>query len=798
MSYRINFTDTLANPTGIIVQDQSLNTTDTDLVFVGKNFPGYSQYLGENFLHLLENFAKNAPPSKPVKGQLWYDTGTTSIPAKPQLKIYDGTNWTEAGNIKKGVMQPAAENSISGDLWVDSANQQLYLYTGASWVLVGPQFNETSNTGFRAESIIDSATNTEKIVITFFIEEKRILIISKYEFVPKVRLEGFSVIRQGLTLSDEDFDLDGVMTNKFWGTSEKANALVVGNTVVAADNFLRSDTASTTAFQLNVRSSAGINIGPGLETSITSNSYGTVVHQTTPGSTIILKTTESQGTFNDALVVSADGKVGINKVPVEALDVNGNCIISGAASINDTTESTTSKNGSLVVQGGAGIDKSLNVGGNVTVAGSVTVGSLSNGVPAILIPKVSNSFDIGTANSRFNTVYTKTLEADVVKGNFVGFLSGNVSGSASKLATTISTNLTGEVISDVVAFNGTNNISLKTSINETAISSRPEVADSLASDQFLIYRASASPSLRKIDRATLFSSVGSLPAGSIVPFAGDIVPAGFLLCDGSEQSRSLYPELFGTIGFKYKSESLLTGLQTFALPDLRGRFPSGKANMDNNTLVNKQITASGVLREQVFDGATSVTLIVPNSNTVNGPFQVGRTLSGTGLDTSAGPVIVSTVHNNVPVSGLTTLIVSCRPQRALPAITDTDGTPLAITSIGITDSGGDFPPDPRLSGATELGNVGGADNLILEVNQMPQHSHNLTDKLGNQYYAINSNAGPIPEPMVANGNIKFSSGEGHLLTNSGNVVSPSPLGQPIDISNPYLTVNYIIFTGRLI
>lgn len=106
MSYKINFTDTIANPSGITVEDQSLNNTDTDLVFVGKNFPGYSQYIGENFLHLLENFAKNTPPQNPVKGQLWYDTGTLVNPARPQLKVYDGTTWTEAGNIKKSLVQP--------------------------------------------------------------------------------------------------------------------------------------------------------------------------------------------------------------------------------------------------------------------------------------------------------------------------------------------------------------------------------------------------------------------------------------------------------------------------------------------------------------------------------------------------------------------------------------------------------------------------------------------------------------------------------------------------------------------
>jgi microcystin-dependent protein len=57
------------------------------------------------------------------------------------------------------------------------------------------------------------------------------------------------------------------------------------------------------------------------------------------------------------------------------------------------------------------------------------------------------------------------------------------------------------------------------------------------------------------------------PVGAVLAFAGSTAPAGWLLADGSEVSRSQYPLLFAAIGTTYGSDSN----STFKLPDLRGR-----------------------------------------------------------------------------------------------------------------------------------------------------------------------------------------------------------------------------------
>lgn len=61
------------------------------------------------------------------------------------------------------------------------------------------------------------------------------------------------------------------------------------------------------------------------------------------------------------------------------------------------------------------------------------------------------------------------------------------------------------------------------------------------------------------------------PTGSIVAFAGTTVPAGWLLCDGSTVTSTAYPALFSAIGTTFGT----TGVGTFKLPDMRGRFPLG-------------------------------------------------------------------------------------------------------------------------------------------------------------------------------------------------------------------------------
>lgn len=64
------------------------------------------------------------------------------------------------------------------------------------------------------------------------------------------------------------------------------------------------------------------------------------------------------------------------------------------------------------------------------------------------------------------------------------------------------------------------------------------------------------------------------PIGAGMLWYSNTPPAGYLLCDGTAVSRSDYAKLFAIIGTTYGNGN---GSTTFNLPDLRQRFPMGKA-----------------------------------------------------------------------------------------------------------------------------------------------------------------------------------------------------------------------------
>ena len=73
----------------------------------------------------------------------------------------------------------------------------------------------------------------------------------------------------------------------------------------------------------------------------------------------------------------------------------------------------------------------------------------------------------------------------------------------------------------------------------------------------------------------------SSPAGMVSPFAGPVenIPAGWLLCDGSEISRTEYANLYDVIGVCW---GVGDGSTTFNLPDLRGLFLRGVSGNSGN------------------------------------------------------------------------------------------------------------------------------------------------------------------------------------------------------------------------
>lgn len=76
-----------------------------------------------------------------------------------------------------------------------------------------------------------------------------------------------------------------------------------------------------------------------------------------------------------------------------------------------------------------------------------------------------------------------------------------------------------------------------------------------------------------LSRGTKADQFSYVPAGTVLPFAGDTAPSGWAICNGDPVSRTDYAELFTAIGELW---GVGDGSTTFNLPDMRGQFLRGK------------------------------------------------------------------------------------------------------------------------------------------------------------------------------------------------------------------------------
>ena len=121
-----------------------------------------------------------------------------------------------------------------------------------------------------------------------------------------------------------------------------------------------------------------------------------------------------------------------------------------------------------------------------------------------------------------------------------------------------------------------------------------------------------------------------IPSGTILPFGGSSVPGNFLLCDGSNVSRTTYARLFAVIGTAYGTGD---GSGTFGLPDLRDRVALGKGT-NNDTLGTEtgSAAASSVITNATSNTGTGTT---GTGNTGTGTTGTGNTGTGnTGTGTT--------------------------------------------------------------------------------------------------------------------------------------------------------------------
>ncbi|MDR1195297.1 MAG: phage tail protein [Endomicrobium sp.] len=141
-------------------------------------------------------------------------------------------------------------------------------------------------------------------------------------------------------------------------------------------------------------------------------------------------------------------------------------------------------------------------------------------------------------------------------------------------------------------------------------------------------------------RPSSSSDIGYLgvPPGTVIAYAGNTIPEGYLLCDGSILSRSDYPELFKAIGTIYGGSG-----STFNLPNFKGMFLRGNgSNTVTTTLGGKITIASANLAVQQSDAIRNIT----------GTFEVTAVNAQGLIATTSGAIYGSTPRSfTVPIGG---------------------------------------------------------------------------------------------------------------------------------------------------
>ena len=373
MAYTVNKTNSSASPNQYTVQDGVVNTS-TDLSFIGKGYAGYGELIAENFLHLLENFANSTAPTKPIQGQLWYDS------SESRLKVFTGTTFLPSGgNVP---YQSTAPGTLTqGDLWIDSDTGQLFFYNGTSSVLVGPTSSTGANNGFIFETILDS-TDTSQNITNWYNDGNLIAIISEDTFTPKTSITGFTTIKKGITLSTAIADL------KFQGTADDADKL--GG--VDAANYLRANANDTTSGTISVANDGGLIVGVDSDLTLTVESTGALITNTTPDTDIRLRVNDGGSTTTVMTINGASSRVGIGTTsPSTKLQVVG-------------TVTATAFSGPLT---GA-------VTGTLSSSGANTMGTLTMGgtlTSKAILPDITATYDIGSGSKAYNLIYAKATSA---------------------------------------------------------------------------------------------------------------------------------------------------------------------------------------------------------------------------------------------------------------------------------------------------------------------------------------------------------------------------------------------------
>ena len=128
----------------VVLADREVNG-DYPVTLTGRMVNSYGEIQQDNMIWLTENFAGTDKPTKPLEGQLWYDTSAGA------LKVCtDEENNTFTKLLQINSRAPARPDN--GDLWYDSSSKKLYISAMTTFLIGTFAFFNISNAIFSSIS----------------------------------------------------------------------------------------------------------------------------------------------------------------------------------------------------------------------------------------------------------------------------------------------------------------------------------------------------------------------------------------------------------------------------------------------------------------------------------------------------------------------------------------------------------------------------------------------------------------------------------------------------------------------
>jgi microcystin-dependent protein len=565
MPYQINKTDGTVLTT---IADGTRDTT-TSLSLAGPNFVGYGEYLNENLVGLLENFASNsAPSSVNLQGQLWFDKYAQI------LKVFTSQGYVAVSGVTNSGSQPALGKN--GDIWFNTSTEQMYVYdnsgTTPGFKIVGPAYTKQQGVSGAVPTTVEdgSISGTYHNILKLQYGNVTYATMSADSaFLPTPAIPGFSFVNPGITFSS-NVSNPTVNANVITGSggivmvdiiNQQLRGTVHGNVVAT--------TLSGTLTGNVIGNLTGNVVATTLTGNLTGNVSATVTHSTN---------------FSSGNAVITGGYAQ-NLTNVSAA-------IGTITTLSSTTgQSTNFSSSNVLVTGGAVtgllnfstlVGQSTNFSsGNIRVSGGSATGLLNFSTAYGQSTNFSSSNILVTGGSA-----TGLTNFSATTGQATNFSSDNIlvtGGSATGL--TAYSGTTGQATnfssSNILVSSG--NVSGVAGVNNTFTSAN--LVNSVATTK------AASDSTTAVATTAFVHAV--LPTGIIVMWNSTAasIPAGWQLCNGSNGTPDLRGQFVVGAGGSYtpgdtggaSSVTLSANAMPIHTHELTGSLTTGSAGSHSHT-----------------------------------------------------------------------------------------------------------------------------------------------------------------------------------------------------------------------